>query len=511
MAEGIKYPAYVRSSTIHNNDIGLRARTRRKPGKLEAMVLPLARMARRNGVARVALAAAGILSFVVVVTPYAEARQPRVKVPRAAVAPPPSTATHSAARNPAVTGRDAILVIDAASGRELDSSHADEPRHPASLTKMMTLYLVFEALDGGRLRLGDKLPVSARAVGMQPTRMGLVAGSTVMVRDAVMGLIVRSANDAAVVLAEAMAGDEGSFAQLMTQRARQLGMTTTTFRNASGLPHHAQVTTARDMAALGRALLRDFPHYYPLFSVQSYAYGPRVLQSHNRLLNSYAGADGIKTGYINSSGFNLVTSAVRGDRRLIGVVLGGDSAGERDAIMASVLDVSFAEAGRQGVPAWRTNPTPPTARYAAAHFSPSVRLPETRPTAVAAVRGGTANDAGRPVEPVAAGSAVADLRARAGATGGTGDSMLGRWALQIGAFADQNAASKALSQALSAVPDLRRDTSPLVEQFVLAGKTLYRARLLAGSEDHAVRSCRRLEAQKIFCSPVEIGTWSRPR
>ncbi|MDP3242929.1 MAG: D-alanyl-D-alanine carboxypeptidase family protein, partial [Reyranella sp.] len=213
--------------------------------------------------------------------------------------------------NPAVTAKDAYLIVDATSGRELAADHADDLRHPASITKLMTIYLTFSALDSGRLSLGDGLPVSANALNAPPTKMGMTPGGTVNVRDATMALVTRSANDAAVLLAEGLAGSEEAFARVMTQKARQLGMSSTVFRNASGLPNSEQVTTARDLAKLANALMRDYPHYYAIFSAQSYSYRGRVLTNHNRMLGNYDGADGLKTGYTNASGFNLVMSAVR--------------------------------------------------------------------------------------------------------------------------------------------------------------------------------------------------------
>ena len=281
--------------------------------------------------------------------------------------------------NPAVDGRDAYIILDAASGRELSSDQPDQLRHPASLTKLMTIYLTFSALDSGRLSLGDGLPVSINALNAPPTKMGLPPGGTVSVRDATMALVTRSANDAAVVLAEALGGDEASFAQMMTSKARQLGMSQTVFRNASGLPNREQVTTARDMARLAFALMRDFPHYYPVFSVQSWPYRGRTLENHNRMLGSYEGADGLKTGYTNASGFNLVMSAMRDNRRLIGVVMGGDSAGQRDRMMAMLMDQGFASASTMRLSAWTNIRKPPSARYTSANFDPSLVLPESTP------------------------------------------------------------------------------------------------------------------------------------
>src|SRR5471032_2317295 len=271
--------------------------------------------------------------------------------------------------NPAVNSKDSYLIVDATSGRELASDRPDELRHPASLTKLMTLYLTFSALDSGQLSLGDSLPVSLVALNASPTKMGMVGGS-VNVRDAVMGLVTRSANDAAIVLGEALGGDEENFASQMTLKARQLGMTSTVFRNASGLPNREQVTTARDLAKLAHALLRDFPHYYPVFSVQSYNYRGRMLGNHNQMLQTYAGADGLKTGYTAASGFNLVMSAVRDNRRLIGVVMGGDTGYTRDRLMAELMDRGFATAQAVSLSAW-TSP-----RYAAANFVPGAGFPD---------------------------------------------------------------------------------------------------------------------------------------
>ena len=292
--------------------------------------------------------------------------------------------------NPAVDGRDAYIILDATSGRELSSDQPDQLRHPASLTKLMTIYLTFSALDSGRLSLGDGLPVSINALNAPPTKMGLPPGGTVSVRDATMALVTRSANDAAVVLAEALGGDEATFAQMMTSKARQLGMSQTVFRNASGLPNREQVTTARDMARLAFALMRDFPHYYPVFSVQSWPYRGRSLENHNRMLGSYEGADGLKTGYTNASGFNLVMSAMRDNRRLIGVVMGGDSAGQRDRMMAMLMDQGFATAATMRLSAWTNIRKPPSARYTSANFDPSLIIPESTPrlaTASAAAAG----------------------------------------------------------------------------------------------------------------------------
>ncbi len=241
--------------------------------------------------------------------------------------------------------RYASIVIDAASGDILSAVNADEYRYPASLTKMMTLYMLFEALRDRRLALTQTVPVSPWAASMSPSKLGLLPGTIITVEQALLGLVTKSANDAAAALGELMAGDEERFAQMMTLRARALGMTRTTFRNASGLPDWGQVTTARDMALLARHLIQDFPSYYWYFSVPSFVFQGRTIMSHQRMLQTYPGADGLKTGYIEASGFNVVTSALWGSTRLIGVVLGAASGWERDQHMASLLDQGFERTG----------------------------------------------------------------------------------------------------------------------------------------------------------------------
>jgi D-alanyl-D-alanine carboxypeptidase len=229
------------------------------------------------------------------------------------------------------------IIVDGNSGATLSASNPDASRHPASLTKIMTLYLLFERLDAGKLKLDSEMPVSEHASEQAPTKLGLRPGQTIRVEDAIKGLVTRSANDAAVVIAEAIGGDEDDFAKLMTRKARALGMTRTVYRNASGLPDDQQVTTARDQSTLGRAIQDRFPRYYRYFSTVAFNYHGQSIRNHNRLLGNVEGVDGIKTGYTRASGFNLVTSMRRGNRHLVGVVLGGHSGGSRDAIMRSLL------------------------------------------------------------------------------------------------------------------------------------------------------------------------------
>ena len=229
------------------------------------------------------------------------------------------------------------IIVDGNSGATLSADNPDASRHPASLTKIMTLYLLFERLDAGKMKLDTEMDVSAHASEQAPTKLGLRPGQTIRVEDAIKGLVTRSANDAAVVIAEAIAGDEGDFAKLMTRKARALGMTRTVYRNASGLPDDNQVTTARDQSTLGRAIQDRFPRYYRYFSTVAFNYRGHSIRNHNRLLGNVEGVDGIKTGYTRASGFNLVTSMRRGNRHLVGVVLGGRSGGSRDATMRNLL------------------------------------------------------------------------------------------------------------------------------------------------------------------------------
>jgi D-alanyl-D-alanine carboxypeptidase len=243
--------------------------------------------------------------------------------------------------------RYASIVIDAQSGDLLSAANPDEPRYPASLTKMMTIYMLFEALRDRRVSLDQFVPVSAHAAAMMPSKLGLVPGTAITVEQALLGLVTKSANDAASALGELLGGDEDRFAQMMTLRARALGMSHTTFRNASGWPDPEQVTTARDLALLARHLVQDYPAEYRYFSIPSFMYHGRVIPNHDRMLQTYPGADGLKTGYTTASGCNLVTSAVRGDVRLIGVVLGASNGSERDSHMAALLDAGF---DRLGVP-----------------------------------------------------------------------------------------------------------------------------------------------------------------
>jgi D-alanyl-D-alanine carboxypeptidase len=294
----------------------------------------------------------------------------------------------------------AAIVVDANSGLVLHAANPDAQRHPASITKIMTLYLLFEQIEAGKLRLDSSLPVSAYAASQAPSKLGLKPGQTIQVEDAIKALVTKSANDVAVVVAEAIAGGEADFAKLMTRKARALGMSQTVYTNASGLPDDDQITTAREQAQLGRAIQDRFPRYYRYFSTASFRYGGHAIRNHNHLLGSVAGVDGIKTGFIRASGFNLVASVRRGNRHLVAVVMGGASANWRDARMRELIEAHVTQSATERTaakileapsaqaqvnpsavriaaaqPGTLANGSPVTARAAPAAIPPSPPLP----------------------------------------------------------------------------------------------------------------------------------------
>ncbi len=272
----------------------------------------------------------------------------------------------------------ATIIVDGNSGAVLQSTNPDSLRHPASLTKIMTLYMLFEKLEQGKLTLDSEMSVSQHASEQSPTKLGLRPGQTLRVEDAIKGLVTRSANDAAVVISEAIAGDEDDFAKLMTKKARALGMNRTVYRNASGLPDDAQVTTARDQSVLGRAIQDRFPRYYRYFATASFNFRGRNIRNHNRLVGSMEGVDGIKTGYTRASGFNLVSSMKRGNRFLVGVVLGGRSGGSRDAAMRTLLADNLEKGATRRTVAAITERSPAEAATEVAEVEAKSRPTETK-------------------------------------------------------------------------------------------------------------------------------------
>jgi D-alanyl-D-alanine carboxypeptidase len=290
----------------------------------------------------------GIFSLVTVMSVLAvssEASDARAR--RKHVEPTESKSEPSKSEPVSEEPRYSDIVVDGNSGAILHASNPDALRHPASLTKVMTLYLLFEQLEAGKLKLDSSLEVSEHAAVQSPTKLGLRDGQTIKVEDAIKGIVTRSANDAAVVVAESIAGGEDDFAKLMTRKAQALGMAHTVYRNASGLPSDEQVTTARDQALLGRAIQERFPRYYKFFSTRTFEFRGESIGNHNRLLGTVDGVDGIKTGYIAASGFNIITSVHRDNRYLVAVEFGGSSAGSRDERMRELIHDHIAEASVQ--------------------------------------------------------------------------------------------------------------------------------------------------------------------
>ena len=301
------------------------------------------------------------------------------------------------------------IIVDGNSGATLTSTNPDASRHPASLTKIMTLYLLFERLDAGKIKLDTEMPVSKHASEQDPTKLGLMPGQTIRVEDAIKGLVTRSANDAAVVIAEALGGSEDDFAKQMTRKAHMLGMSKTTYRNASGLPDDEQVTSARDQATLGRAIQDRFPRYYRYFSTAEFTFRGHSIANHNHLLGSVEGVDGIKTGYTRASGFNLVTSMRRGNRHLVGVVMGGRSGGSRDAIMRNLLAENLEKASTKRTVAAITERNPSDSNVDVADAE------EVAPTPLAAqpVQSAPVSIVPAPSRPAAAVSLMSQARADA--------------------------------------------------------------------------------------------------
>lgn len=373
---------------------------------------------------------------------------------------------------------DSSIVIDADTGQVLSEQNADAKAYPASLTKMMTLYLAFEALESGQITLDQSVRVSHHAQRQAPSKLGLVDGQMVPMRDLILGLITRSANDAAVVVAEALAGSERAFAERMTEKARELDMTNTTYRNASGLPNPGQLTTARDLAKLAQALYRDFPKEYAYFATEEFTYHGATYINHNRLMQAFEGMDGIKTGYIRASGFNLAASAVRNNRRLVGVVMGGQSAYARDSEMAQLLSEGFGDAAV---------PTIATAA-ATTEDDPDTTVADRARRTIAAL------------SPV--GRAEAAMPGRAG----TAHGRHGGWSIQVGAFSEEDTAERAAAKALARLPAPRGKATQVLAPAHIDKEPLFRARIVNFSEREATKACRTLHRKRLQCAVVAPGT-----
>jgi D-alanyl-D-alanine carboxypeptidase len=291
----------------------------------------------------------------------------------------------------------ASIVVDANSGAVLQSADADSPRHPASLTKIMTLYLLFERLEAGKIKLTTPMEVSAHAAAQAPSKLGLKPGDTIAVESAIRAVVTKSANDVAVVIAEALGGSEPEFARMMTKKARDLGMAHTTYHNASGLPDDEQLTTARDITILGRAIQDRFPNYYRYFSTRSFEFRGHAMRNHNRLLGAVEGVDGIKTGYTNASGFNLITSVRRGGRHIVAAVFGGRTASWRDSRMVGLIEKYFKLASaKRTAPILADTSDEPVAKEQVAAGGPLVRTAAANP-----MHAGPAPGSTDPIKPIA--------------------------------------------------------------------------------------------------------------
>jgi D-alanyl-D-alanine carboxypeptidase len=361
--------------------------------------MTMMRMEARNGLHYGVVSLAAIVAVLAITSNAADARHHRylrvhyVSAHRA-------VRVHRAARAEDYSPPTASIVVDGNSGQVLQASNPDAPRHPASLTKIMTLYMLFERLDAGKIKLDTPLKVSEHAADQDPTKLDLKPGQTIPVEDAIKGIVTRSANDAAVVVAESLGGSEDEFAKLMTQKAHALGMSRTTYVNASGLPDDDQITTARDQALLGRAIQDRFPNYYKYFSLPAFVYHGVAIRNHDHLLGQVEGVDGIKTGFTRASGFNLVTSVHRDGRYVVAVVLGGRSAFQRDAHMRELLGAHIKEASLQRTAPAIAEQAAPRNEPQPAAVPKAATVSRADPTPTAAVSARAAAGSNDPIQPL---------------------------------------------------------------------------------------------------------------
>jgi D-alanyl-D-alanine carboxypeptidase len=413
------------------------------------------------------------------------------------------------------------IMVDASTGEVISSSNADTVTYPASLTKMMTLYLLFDALKHGQIKLSDQLVFSDHAASQDATNLAVSEGASIRVETAILAVVVRSANDAATAIGERLAGSEWAFAKKMTATARSLGMSNTVFLNANGLPNPGQHTTARDMAILGVALLRDFPEYYHYFSAEQFTYRGVAYNGHNRVLNKFDGADGIKTGYIRASGFNLVTSAKRNGRRLVGVIMGGQSPYIRDKQMVAMMTKSFATTTGTGTMLALSAPNSTTKAPATVAVAAPVSVPAALVAAAAMAPvnpvtpiiaptedKASVQDSGIMPASISAGDPLLPLLkpgsglqlAEAGAPDPqaienvwhAGDTGFG---VQVGAYSQYAPAQRAAVRVTKAMPSIFTDSRIAIDE----SNKLYRARVVGLSKADAEKACAQLKAQRADC------------
>jgi D-alanyl-D-alanine carboxypeptidase len=430
-----------------------------------------------------------------------------------------------AAASTSHAARDAAIVVDANTGKTLYASNANARRYPASLTKMMTLYLTFDALAKGKISKSTQVSFSANAAAEPPTKLGVRKGSSVSVETAILSMVTKSANDSSTALAEMLGGSESNFAQMMTAKARSLGMNGTVFRNANGLPNPGQFTTARDMATLGIALREHFPQYYGYFSQRSFMYGRTRINGHNRLLGRIKGVDGIKTGYTRASGFNLVSSVAVDGRRMVAVVMGGTSGASRDNQMAKLINAYLPKASRRGggdlIAKTDDNspvqalakvmlpkhdaPTPDNRPEAeeviVASAAPEVAAPEivAAPTPKKAIAAAAAEPAAVPfaqayVEPETA-HAVDPVNTA---------SLPSGWVVQVASSPSKSEAEAVLDKTTKQARTILADASGFTMPFSKGGVTYFRARFSGfDNQTAALKACNALKKKRIECFAIE--------
>lgn len=433
----------------------------------------------------------------------------------------PSAATLKAQAD----ARFATIVVDAYSGTVLQEHQADKVLYPASLTKIMTMFMVFEALDKKKISLNQNLTVSSQAAGMAPSKIGLRPGQTITVENALYALATKSANDAAVILAEGLGGgSETQFARMMTERAQQIGMVNTNFRNASGLPNRYQTSSARDMALLARTLLARYPEYYHYFSTREFTYNGVTFRNHNKLLGKYPGLDGIKTGFINASGFNLVASSERNGRRLIGVIFGGTSSQSRNNKMISLLDKGFEDAANKKIRLASNDP----GRKNNKTKTVSLPLPAEKPTVENIEQNKNEDLKSAKIEPEKETKKEAEKRIDTDlpstninydktANSDTSDDQqpplddkvsvadkgtTSYWSIQVGAYNDQKGSENAIKSVRKIAPDILGDAAASIVPITTGRGTLYRARLAGLGETEAHKACAAVQKENIPCMPL---------
>jgi D-alanyl-D-alanine carboxypeptidase (penicillin-binding protein 5/6) len=409
----------------------------------------------------------------------------------------------------------ASLILDARTGKVLSAENADVLNHPASLTKMMTIYMAFEAINRGRMTWDTPIVMSKYAASRPPTKLGARAGTSITVREAILGMITKSANDAAAAMGEKLGGSESNFARMMTAKARQLGMSRTVFVNASGLPDNRQITTARDMSTLAVALMKNYPNEYRLFSTVSFNFRGRQIRGHNNLMYRYQGMDGIKTGYTNASGFNLVSAVKDGNRRVVGVVLGGRTARSRDDKMAGLLDKYLGRASSAGSAKLVASvnarqpvevasaaddsdlPLPATAPRVAnvAPAAPEIARSELAPQALGYLGDTVPQERPSALDAVTPSSKRAPSAKSLGSVASTGD-----WQIQISAAPSDEAARALLAQAKSEGGAALKSANPFTEAVGKGANKVYRARFIGfPSRDAATSACDALKKRSYDC------------